>query len=90
MDIRREWTAAEAIISIYFDFEIKISFRISHVQFLFSSSEFNLFVQNLDSIVLNILEGEKKSLELGTIHIAIMSNGILVAKSDQTMIMDSS
>ena len=88
MDIRKEWSVVETKIVIYFDYEIKISFHISYVQFGFSVGEFNSFAQHLDSLVKHILEGERKVLRLGNLRIEVLENGILLVKSNQTIVLD--
>ena len=88
MDIRKEWSAVEAKVVINFDYEIKITFLVSYVQFVFSVGEFNLFVQHLDSLVKHILEGERKVLRFGNLKIEVLENGILLMKTNQTIVLD--
>ena len=88
MDIRKEWSVVETKVVINFDYEIKISFHISYVQFCFSVGEFNSFAQHLDSLVKHILEGERKVLRFGNLRIEVLENGILFVKSNQTIVLD--
>src|SRR5205085_2796056 len=88
MDIRKEWSAVEAKVAVHFDYEIKITFLVSYVQFVFSVGEFNLFVQHLDSLVKHILEGERKVLRFGNLKIEVLENGILLMKTNQTIVLD--
>ena len=74
MDIRKEWSVVETKVVINFDYEIKISFHISYVQFGFSVGEFNSFAQHLDSLVKHILEGGRKVLRLGNLRIEVHEN----------------